>query len=190
MLTLFSRSPGGSRLSEFRLVRHHVWQVFACEFSEFRVEVGRDGVLSIDPAHQVDGLTALAAEGQILLSRRILWQRTLTDWTSRYGHNEHLYVRGVWPLEELANSGRQTQSQRKPPAAAMQSRAAVTISELSTKRGNQPQVSAIGGPHTRSQVQFLSQSSWASVKRDPATRLLSLPTPVASVPLNPVKKKL
>lgn len=162
--------------------------VFAHQFRQFGVELSRDDILSIDPAHQVDGLTALAAEGEKLLSGRSLWQGALTDGTSRCGHNEHLCGRRAWPLDEWANSGRQFESQRKPPAAAMQSRAAVRIRMLWTTGGHQPQVSATGGPQTRSQDQFLSQSSWASVNREPATMLLSLPAPVASVPLNPVKK--
>jgi hypothetical protein len=50
---------------------------------------------------------------------------------------------------------------------------------------DQPQVSMIGGPQTRSQVGFLSQSSCASVNFEPFTPLVTLPSLIF---LNPVKK--
>ena len=47
----------------------------------------------------------------------------------------------------------------------------------SVDRVNQPQVSWLGAPQTRSQVRLSSQSSWPSVQRDPATKFFKLSFP-------------
>lgn len=58
-------------------------------------------------------------------------------------------------------------------------KAALPNGQLGTDRTDQPQVTESGMPPTRSQDVLLSQSSWPSVNREPATKLFGLQWSIA-----------